>query len=79
MNSSKSPRGSDFNLAIEYEASVYRQDLADLELVIDSEQSSAQKERNKNRDKRLIKEKIESQLEKIRERKEHNVLYDDWN
>lgn len=79
MNITKSRHESNFNLAIEDEASVYSQDLADLELVIGDDESSAQKVRNKNRDKRLIKEKIESQLERIREKKEHDFLYDDWN
>ncbi|MFT6985043.1 MAG: hypothetical protein ACJAT7_000850 [Psychromonas sp.] len=78
MNITKSQHGSDFNLAIDDDASVYSQDLADLELVIGGDESSAQKVRNKNRNKRLIKEKIESQLERIRERKEHDFLFDDW-
>lgn len=79
MNITKSRHGSDFNLAIEDDASVYSQDLADLELANGSDESTAQKVRSKNSNKRLIKEKIESQLERIREKKEHDLLYDDWN
>jgi len=79
MSITKSRHESDFNLAIEDEASVYSQDLADLDLASGNDESAAQKVRNKNRNKRLIKEKIESQLEIIRERKENNLLYDDWN
>lgn len=79
MSITNSRHGSDFNLAIEDDASVYSQDLADLDLAASSDESAAQKVRNKNRNKRLIKEKIESQLEIIRERKENDLMYDDWN
>jgi hypothetical protein len=77
MNNSNSVAESDLDQ--EDETSTYFKDLADLELDNNNEESNVQKVRSKNRNKRILKGKIEMQLEKIREKKEFDYLYDDWN
>ncbi|ABM04464.1 hypothetical protein Ping_2757 [Psychromonas ingrahamii 37] len=76
MNSSNSVAESDLDQ--EDETSTYFKDLADLELENNNEESNVQKVRSKNRNKRILKGQIEMQLEKIREKKEFDYLYDDW-
>jgi hypothetical protein len=77
MNNSNSVAESDLDQ--EDETSTYFKDLADLELDNNNEESNVQKVRSKNRNKRILKGQIEMQLEKIREKKEFDYLYDDWN
>jgi len=81
MNNSNSAVESDLDLDDEQEdeTSSYFKDLADLELENDNEESNVQKIRSKNRNKRILKGKIEMQLERIREKRELDSLYDDWN
>ncbi|MFQ3176391.1 MAG: hypothetical protein ACJAYB_001228 [Psychromonas sp.] len=75
MNNSHSVAEED--LEQEDETSSYFKDLADLELENNNEESNVQKVRSKNKNKRIIKGQIEFQLEKIREKKEFDYLYDD--
>ncbi|PKH02821.1 hypothetical protein CXF72_09555 [Psychromonas sp. MB-3u-54] len=75
MNNSHSVAEAD--LEQEDETSPYFKDLADLESENTNEESSVQKVRSKNKNKRIIKGQIEFQLEKIREKKEFDYLYDD--
>ncbi|HEY5714825.1 MAG TPA: hypothetical protein VIS54_00265 [Psychromonas sp.] len=81
MNSNNSVPESDLDLEIDQddETNTYFNDLADMELENYNEESNVQKVRSKNRNKRMIKGKIEMQLEKIRQKKELEYLYDDWN
>lgn len=75
MNNSHSVAEED--LEQEDETSSYFKDLADSELENNNEESNVQKVRSKNKNKRIIKGQIEFQLEKIREKKEFDYLYDD--
>jgi site-specific recombinase XerD len=76
MNNINSVAESD--LEQEDETSSYFKDLADLELENNNEESNLPKVLSKNRSKRILKGRIEMQLEKIREKKEFDYLYDDW-
>ena len=76
MNNINSVAESD--LEQEDETSTYFKDLADLELENNNEESNVPKVLSKNRNKRILKGQIEMQLEKIREKKEFDYLYDDW-
>ena len=80
MNSSNSVPESDLDLETdqEDETNSYFSELADLELENNNQESNAQKIRSKNKNKRIIKSKIEMQLEKIRQKRELEYLYDDY-
>ena len=79
MNNNNSVPEADFDLEVEQddENNAYFNDLANLALDNSTTGSNAQKIRSKNSNKRIIKERIEMQLEKIRQKKEFNYLYDD--
>ncbi|MGB5446703.1 MAG: hypothetical protein WBM99_14500 [Psychromonas sp.] len=81
MNNRNSVPESDLDLEMDQDEDThsYLNDLADLESEHGNEESNAQKIRSKNKNKRMIKGKIEMQLEKIRQKKELDYLYDDWN
>ncbi|WP_372881974.1 hypothetical protein [Psychromonas sp.] len=80
MNSSNRVPESDLDLETdqEDETNSYFNELDDLELESHNQESNAQKIRSKNKNKRIIKGKIEMQLEKIRQKRELEYLYDDY-